>query len=40
MTWVWLSMIDCEGLTISELCLQGDDDIPKEILDSDAMPPR
>ena len=36
MTWVWLSMIDYEGLTIFYLCLQGYDDIPNEIPDSDA----
>ena len=29
-------MIDYEGLTISNLCLQGYDDIPEEILDLDA----
>ena len=36
MTRVWLSMIECEGLTISDICLQGYDDISGEILDSDA----
>ena len=29
-------MIECEGLTISNLCLQGYDGIPEEIIDSDA----
>ena len=31
MTWVWMSMIDYEGLTISDLSLQGYDDIPDSV---------
>ena len=36
MTWVWFSMIDYEGLAISDLRLHGYDDILEEIPDSDA----
>ena len=34
MTWIWLSMTDYEGLTISYLCMQGYDDILEKIPDS------